>query len=371
MPSRYNARIMSKAFILIPGARLPADEAESVLARLSAEASAALAVFGEGAGRRVTQVLDAGPCRRAPHLSWLWRVLTRRQSHPHEAPWRWLALGGREQAPELWSLSPLTLSPEGRILPDAPVPDEHEFMRLTSAIEPLFLEAGFRLQIWDTNWFLTRREDWPLAAAPRAAVSYLLPEEAPLTGEAADEARLLLAQAAAILAAHPVNAEREAKGLPRIDALWISGGGHEELFFPPTLFRSVAADDEAVRGWANAAGILLERIGKDTGRWPDAPQGDVIAVIDSLYDAWLARDWDRWAKALPYTAERAKAYREDAKRFGANDVFFVLFGESGAVTLAPSEQKSLMARLFGSKKPTAMAPAQWCPDLYDDTMENR
>ena len=104
---------MSKAFILIPGARLPADEADAVLARLTPAESAALASFGDGAGRRHTQGLDAGPCRRAPHLSWLWRVLTRRNSHPPEAPWRWLALGGREQAPELWSLTPLTLGGDG------------------------------------------------------------------------------------------------------------------------------------------------------------------------------------------------------------------------------------------------------------------
>ena len=358
---------MSKAFILIPGARLPAEEADAVLARLTPAESAALASFGDGAGRRHTQVLDAGPCRRAPHLSWLWRVLTRRNSHPHEAPWRWLALGGREQAPELWCLTPLTLGGDGRILPETPEADDREFIALTASIEPVFLEAGFRLQIWDNRWFLTRREDWPLIAAPRAAVSYLTPAEAPLEGEAADDARALLERCAGILAEHPVNAERTASGRPRFDALWISGGGHEELFFPPTLFRSVAADDDAVRGWANAAGILLERLGRDTGRWPDAPQGDVIAVINDLYDPWLARDWPRWQAALEGTARRAALYREDAKRFGASDVLFVLFGETGAATLAPAEPASLMEKIFGRKKKTGMAPSLWCPDIYDAT----
>ena len=58
---------------------------------------------------------------------------------------------------------------------------------------------------------------------------------------------------------------------------------------------------------------------------------------------------------------------EDAKRFGASDVLFVLFGETGAATLAPAEPASLMEKLFGRKKKTGIAPSLWCPDIYDAT----
>ena len=145
---------MSKAFILIPGARLPEGEAQRILSSLPEASARALSSLGEGAGQVVAQVLDAGCYRRAPHLSWLWRVITRRNSTPHEAPWRWLSLGGREQAPELWCLTPLSLE-NGHVLAERPELEEREFMELTFAIEPVFLKAGLRVQIWDTSWFLT------------------------------------------------------------------------------------------------------------------------------------------------------------------------------------------------------------------------
>ena len=176
----------------------------------------------------------------------------------------------------------------------------------------------------------------------------------------------LLREVRAILADHPVNAARRAAGRHAVDALWISGGGHEELFFPPTLIRSVASDDAAVRGWANAAGILIERIGRDTGRWPEAPHGDVVAVIEDLYPAWLARDWEAWARALPEVARKAASYREDAKRFEADDVLLVAFGETGAATLAPAEA-GLMERLFRRK--SSVEPAAWCPDRYEGAVQ--
>lgn len=353
---------MSKAFILIPGARLPSDEADQILASMPDASAKALESLGEGTGQVVPQVLDAGCYRRAPHLVWLWRVLTRRNSPPHEAPWRWLSMGGREQAPELWCLTPLSLDAEGRVLPQRPQLDEREFMELTFAIEPVFLKADLRVQIWDTSWFLTRRKDWALIAAPAMALPGLALDEAPLEGEATGEVRKLLAEVRDILAAHPVNEARRTAGKPAADALWISGGGHEQLFFPPTLIRSVACNDAAVRGWANAAGILLERIGKDTGRWPEAPQGDVIAVIEDLYPAWLARDWEAWARALPEVARKAASYREDAKRFEAGDVLLVAFGETGAATLAPA-QSSFMDKLLRRK--ASVATAAWCPDRYE------
>ena len=352
---------MSKAFILIPGARLPEGEAQRILSSLPEASARALSSLGEGAGQVVAQVLDAGCYRRAPHLSWLWRVITRRNSTPHEAPWRWLSLGGREQAPELWCLTPLSLE-NGHVLAERPELEEREFMELTFAIEPVFLKAGLRVQIWDTSWFLTRREDWAVTTAPAMALPGLMLDEAPVEGEAAEEVKGLLREVRAILADHPVNAARRAF----MEEWQEYTMNDRELFFPPTLIRSVASDDAAVRGWANAAGILIERIGRDTGRWPEAPHGDVVAVIEDLYPAWLARDWEAWARALPEVARKAASYREDAKRFEADDVLVVAFGETGAATLAPAEA-GLMERLFRRK--SSVEPAAWCPDRYEGAVQ--
>ena len=51
---------MSKAFILIPGARLPEGEAQRILSSLPEASARALSSLGEGAGQVVAQVLDAG-----------------------------------------------------------------------------------------------------------------------------------------------------------------------------------------------------------------------------------------------------------------------------------------------------------------------
>ena len=110
-------------------------------------------------------------------------------------------MGGREQAPELWCLTPLSLDAEGRVLPQRPQLDEREFMELTFAIEPVFLKADLRVQIWDTSWFLTRRKDWALIAAPAMALPGLALDEAPLEGEATGAVRKLLAEVRDILAA--------------------------------------------------------------------------------------------------------------------------------------------------------------------------
>ncbi|EJX04607.1 hypothetical protein EVA_07284, partial [gut metagenome] len=131
---------MTQALLLIPGGRLPADVASDVLARCTPEEKQALNVIAAGAGQAVEQVLDTAVYRRAPHLIWLWRVITRRPAPPQEAPWRWLALGGREQATQFWSIDPLTIE-EGRVSARTPTLTFDEFMPLTLSIEPLFMKA--------------------------------------------------------------------------------------------------------------------------------------------------------------------------------------------------------------------------------------
>lgn len=89
-------------------------------------------------------------------------------------------------------------------------------------------------------------------------------------------------------------------------------------------------------------------------------------MIEDLYPAWLARDWEAWARALPEVARKAASYREDAKRFEADDVLVVAFGETGAATLAPAEA-GLMERLFRRK--SSVEPAAWCPDRYEGAVQ--
>lgn len=350
---------MSQAFILIPGARLPADAAAGVLASLAPAEADALAQIGLGCGEAHAQRLGTAAFARAPHLVWLWSVLTRRALPPREAPWRWLALGARELAPEMWALEPYRLDAEGRAAPEAPALTDEDFFALTAAIEPVFAKRGFRFQIWDTKWFLTRAEDWPAVCEPRMAATGKKPAQFVIEGEAAEDTREMLAEADAALRARPEAARLGIAGL------WLWGGGHEMLFFPPTLVRSVACDDPAVIGWANAAGILRQYLGPDAGRWPEAPEGDAVAVVGDLYPAWLAGDWARWKAALPGAAAKVASYRAAAEARNSEAFVPVLFGLGGAATLAPAKS-TLASRLFGHRRKASLPASAWCPDLYDE-----
>lgn len=103
--------------------------------------------------------------------------------------------------------------------------------------------------------------------------------------------------------------------------VWLSGGGGAfDYVYPPTKIRSVLTDNEAVKGWALAAGILLQRIGKVTGAttWlEDAPQGECIALIEELYEPWLKQDWQTWEAHIPKVCERIDVLSAASKRKGA------------------------------------------------------
>ena len=87
------------------------------------------------------------------------------------------------------------------------------------------------------------------------------------------------------------------------------GGGDFAYVYPPTKIRSVLTDNETVKGWALAAGTLLQRIGPVTGAaaWPeDAPQGECIALIETLYEPWLRQDWAAWQAGIETVCERVE-----------------------------------------------------------------
>ena len=113
-------------------------------------------------------------------------------------------------------------------------------MELTFAIEPVFLKAGLRVQIWDTSWFLTRREDWAVTTTPAMALPGLMLDEAPVEGEAAEEVKGLLREVRAILADHPVNAARRAAGFRAADTRSSSSRPRSSAASPPTTPPSAA-----------------------------------------------------------------------------------------------------------------------------------
>jgi hypothetical protein len=108
----------------------------------------------------------------------------------------------------------------------------------------------------------------------------------------------LMNEAQMLLHEHPMNAAREARGVPALNSVWFWGGGVMDA--PRERpFSSVFSDDPLARGLALAAGIPARALPKDAGAMLAAAgdAGVALVVLDSLQSAAserraaLERDW--------------------------------------------------------------------------------
>lgn len=345
---------MSKAFILIAGARLPQDVWSTLRPTLSDQHLQALSTLVAPAKDQALQDLGPVSHQRATHRVWLWRVLTQRTGTPHEAPWLWLSLGGRQLSQEMWVLSLLPLNDNKEVESLAPSLDDGRFFEISSHIDPLLRAAGWQLQLWDNNWFLTRRNDFDAVSTPASALVGKRPSREDLFGRQADELWGLLE---ALNGALP----------PEISSsytFWIWGGGKEELFFPPTKVRALAANDPISLGWANASGILTQYLTSTEKGWPlDTPPGDVIALIDTLYEPWLRHDWTTWLSRLPQVAEQVAAFRQQAQMREDTDILTVCFGVGNTASRLEKSTDHFFSRFWPRDK---VDPVEWLTDMSHD-----
>jgi hypothetical protein len=155
------------------------------------------------------------------------------------------------------------------------------------ALRPLFGDAGFPLDApTPSRWYLRlpREAKLPPFAAPDEALGADLFEHLPEGAEGRGW-RALLSEAGVVLHNHPRNAERAEQGLPPVNALWFWGGGvfpdhvrtrHAHVRSNDLLlqalsktasadcgsdeggsvlvdYRALAAFDDGLRGWLDAA----------------------------------------------------------------------------------------------------------------------
>ena len=159
-------------------------------------------------------------------------------------------------------------------------------------------EFGFQLQQWADRWYLTRNKDWQVLVRPWCAQEFQPFTEASLQGPEAESFKSLDQKLRAILKKSAVNQKRLSEGLETIDGFWPDGGSRRHLLKPSTL-RAVMANDSFVWGWAQNAGLLNFRTTAVKNDWPEAPEGDLLAVIDDLYVPYREKNWSLWAQKLP------------------------------------------------------------------------
>ena len=352
----------TQAYLLVPGLIVPETARDFV----PAQALECVKPLSENlAGDALKQEIGEGVFSRSAHLSWLWSVLMRQNAPAQCAAYAWPV----KQGPQLFSNDVFELhfahADDAGVLHAVTLTDA-QIEAVSLAATPVLAQSGFTLQRWDADFFLTRKTPWEVVARPFEAMAGFVRdfsrdlEPNPIVGAEPDacvRARAFVEDLESTVSALGL---ADAGGRA-VNAAWICAGGRYANVYPPTKIRSVLADDATVIGWALAAGILNHRMGPAAGvtEWPsDAPNGECIAVVDTLYEAWLSRDWTRWAQKLPETVEQIRALSLAARRKGCDQALVVGFGNAVSVSIPQklTNPRSLLARFSGVR---SLAPSYW------------
>ena len=173
---------------------------------------------------------------------------------------------------------------------------EEDSRALFDAARPLCEEAGHPLLYGDAQTWFLRADDWAAldTATPDTAVGMDLIDFMP-KGERAIAYRRLQNEVQMLWHAHPVNAAREARRLPAVNAFWLWGAGQ-----PPAAGTPRQLVTHAAPGWLAALGTrklaALDVLG-------GALQDDSLLVAGSLAEAAIAADWGSWVMAMQQLEE--------------------------------------------------------------------
>jgi hypothetical protein len=99
-----------------------------------------------------------------------------------------------------------------------------------------------------------------------------------------------------LLAALPLNAEREAAGRPALNALWFWGGGTLPRHLPRP-FDYVATGDPLARALALASGCAVQGVPDRLARLPARESADCLVVLDALRGPFRRGDAAAWIAA--------------------------------------------------------------------------
>jgi hypothetical protein len=216
-----------------------------------------------------------------------------------------------------WPVAPLTLAEDGgepgdgfwlrcdpaylylqqhrMILSDAAgKPTAAESAALVETLNAHFREDGLQFFAGrDGRWYLrgdahAKVTTQPLSHAMHRDIDSLMP-----TGDDSRHWRRVMNEIQMLLHAHPLNAEREARGLPAFNSVWLWGGGTVPA----------AGATAFTQAWSNEplARALARRAGATVGDCPASVEpvmaagGNALVVVTALRDA---TDLAQWQAAL-------------------------------------------------------------------------
>ena len=341
------------AYFLVPGLRLPEGVYEQIAQKTDFSVLSKLTVGAEDILEQT--LVDSPVLRGATHLVWLWQVIGKSRGMPETAAFEWEADGGPAMGAETWRLHSVHDDiKDGETILRSPAQEltGEERDSLHDEILACVRNYGFQLQQWADRWYLTRNKDWQVAVRPWCAQKYRPFSVDSIDGTEADQFKAMDQKLRALLKESSVNAQRKAAGLETIDAFWPDGGSRRHLLKPSTL-RAVMGNDAFIWGWAQNAGLLNFRTTALKNDWPEAPEGDLLAVADGLWESYRKKDWEAWSKELPQVMQTVTHLAELARARRANRLVLVASGETDTHTVVVNEAggaKGLFAR-FKKKKP--------------------
>jgi hypothetical protein len=177
---------------------------------------------------------------------------------------------------------------------------EPESRALFDAALPYFEEAGHALEYGDAQTWFMRADDWAGldTATPDAALGMDLTDWMPV-GERAAAFRRLQNEVQILWHTHPVNAAREARRLPPVNAFWTWGAADAARLPAPNAPQAAPeAPTLAAFDAGSAIQLLADLRPDDLSQFVGNAQGDTILYCGSAAPYAVGADWGGWVAQL-------------------------------------------------------------------------
>lgn len=282
---------MTEITLVLPFALPPPDLAPDLLKALDTPA------LGSLLARATKRTLPIDPHSRAlPHETWLANHLGALSGgQPAFAPAAMPAFDLDPGADSWFIVNPahITITRSHLSIGDTRqlrLSDAHS-RALFDAAKPYFDELGKTLLFGDAHTWFMRAGDWSAlhTSTPDNAVGLNLTDWLP-AGDMAVDYRRLQNEIQMLWFAHPVNAEREAVGLPAINAFWIWGCPSA----PTAREKNVQLAVAGAPGWLTALHNTPVPFTDTATQAMAGAASDTMLLAADLTGPALAGDWASW-----------------------------------------------------------------------------
>jgi len=230
-----------------------------------------------------------------------------------------------------------------------------EARALLQTARPVIEDLGVTLQApTPLRWYVSGEALGSLAgASPLRAtgrnIEIWLPHEA-RTGERSRAWMKLQNEVQMAWFEHPLNLERESRGLPAINSIWLHGQGTMRPVARP--FARVMSDAAATRGLALASGVKPSTPPESFASVSkDGSQGATLVELNPFSAPFIEQDWARWNASLKELEAAWFAPALQALGDGSlGRLSLTLCGDTGSVTLSVTRAD---LRKFWRRRPIA------------------